>query len=62
MCAGHRAGSGVQCAELRGHFPPAALAAHVKVLAQKYNDALVAVERNNHGYAVLANITMDQGM
>ena len=26
-----------------------------------YNDALVAVERNNHGYAVLVNLTMGQG-
>jgi hypothetical protein len=53
--------AGTQCAELHGHFPPQELAARVKVLAQKYNDALVAVERNNHGHAVLAHLTMGQG-
>ena len=53
--------SGVQCAELHGHFTPASLAAKVKVLARKYNDALVAVERNNHGHGVLAYLTLDQG-
>jgi hypothetical protein len=51
---------GVQCAELHGHFPPQELAARVAVLAHKYNDALVAVERNNHGHAVLAHLTMGQ--
>ena len=52
--------SGMQIAELRGHFPPEELAARVAVLAQKYNDALVAVERNNHGHAVIAHLTMGQ--
>jgi hypothetical protein len=52
---------GVQCAELHGHFPPQELAARVAVLAHKYNDALVAIERNNHGHAVLAHLTMNQG-
>ncbi|MGA2905912.1 MAG: terminase [Candidatus Korobacteraceae bacterium] len=52
---------GVQCAELYGHFPPQALAARVAVLARKYNDALVAVERNNHGHAVLVHLMMGQG-
>jgi hypothetical protein len=53
--------NGVQCAELHGHFPPQELAARVAVLAHKYNDALVAVERNNHGHAVLAHLIMSQG-
>jgi len=53
--------SGVQCAELHGHFPPQELAARVAILAHKYNDALVAVERNNHGHAVLAHLMMGQG-
>ncbi len=53
--------SGVQCAELHGHIPPLELAARVAVLARKYNNALVAVERNNHGYAVLAHLMMSQG-
>jgi hypothetical protein len=52
---------GIQVAELHGHFPPQELAARVAVLAHKYNDALVAVERNNHGHAVLAHLTMGQG-
>ncbi len=52
---------GVQCAELHGHFSPQELAARVSVLAHKYNDALVAIERNNHGHAVLAHLTMNQG-
>ncbi len=46
--------SGLQCAELRGHFTPAELAARVAALAREYGGALVAVERNNHGYGVLA--------
>ena len=45
----------MQCAELHGHFSPQELAARIAVLAHKlHNDALVAVERNNHGHAVLA--------
>jgi len=52
---------GTQCAELHGHFPPSELAARVALLARKYNDALVAVERNNHGYAVLSHLMMGQG-
>lgn len=51
--------SGMQCAELRGHLPPDELAAHVAVLAHNYNDALVAVERNNHGHAVLACLSIN---
>lgn len=52
---------GMQCAELHGHFPPEELAARVAMLAHKYNDALVAVERNNHGHAVLAHLNLGQG-
>jgi hypothetical protein len=48
--------TGMQCAELHGHFPPAELGKLVVELARDYNGALVAVERNNHGHAVLANI------
>ncbi|HUO13634.1 MAG TPA: terminase [Verrucomicrobiae bacterium] len=51
---------GLQCAELHGHFPPFELAARVKELAQKYENALVAVERNNQGFGVLAHLK-DQG-
>ncbi len=48
--------TGMQCAELHGHFPPAELARLVAQVAREYNGALVAVERNNHGHAVLANL------
>jgi len=52
--------SGMQCAELRGHFTPNELAARVAILGREYNQALVAVERNNHGYAVLAQLAMHE--
>lgn len=54
-------GSGVQCAELQGHFAPAELAARVALIAREYNHALIAVERNNHGYSVLASLQMHEG-
>jgi hypothetical protein len=47
---------GMQCAELHGHFPPYELARRVADLGRRYERALVAVERNNHGYAVLAHL------
>jgi len=53
--------NGTQCAELHGHFSPAEMAARVAMLAREYNNALVAVERNNHGYAVLVQLMMSQG-
>ncbi|MGH9576990.1 MAG: terminase, partial [Terriglobales bacterium] len=49
--------SGMQCAELRGHFTPAELAAGIASLAREYNQGLVAVERNNHGHGVIAHLT-----
>ena len=48
--------TGMQCAELHGHFPPQELARRVTELARRYNGALVAVERNNHGHAVLVHL------
>ncbi|HYX70995.1 MAG TPA: terminase [Terriglobales bacterium] len=48
--------SGLQCAEWRGHFTPAELAARAASLAREYNRALLAVERNNHGHGVLAHL------
>ena len=48
--------TGLQCAELHGHFPPRELALKVVELAELYGRALVAVERNNHGYGVLAHL------
>ena len=48
--------SGIQCAELCGHFPPRELAQKLMELGRAYNDALIVVERNNHGYGVLAHL------
>jgi hypothetical protein len=45
--------TGMQCAELHGHYPPRELAERVAQLGRHYNRALIAVERNNHGHAVL---------
>lgn len=53
--------SGLQCAELHGHIPPQELASRVANLAREYGDALVAVERNNHGHAVLAHLVTNRG-
>ena len=39
---------------MHGHFPPFELARRVADLGQRYEHALVAVERNNHGFGVLA--------
>jgi hypothetical protein len=47
---------GMQCAELHGHFPPYELARRAAELGQRYERALIAVERNNHGHAVLAHL------
>ena len=52
---------GLQCAELHGHFPPQELAWRVAKLAHEYNGALLVVERNNHGHAVLAHLTTNLG-
>jgi hypothetical protein len=49
-------GFGLQCAELHGHFPPFELASRIANLGQMYENALIAVERNNHGYGVLAHL------
>ena len=46
--------TGMQCAELHGHFGPQTLAHKAAELGVMYNRALVGVERNNHGYGVLA--------
>lgn len=47
----------IQCAELRGHWPPREFATRLAELGREYNDALLAVERNNHGHGVLAYLT-----
>jgi hypothetical protein len=48
--------SGLQCAELQHRMSPQQLAAAAVAYAREYNDALVAVERNNHGSGVLAHL------
>lgn len=47
---------GLQCAELHGHFPPYEFARRLIELGKRYGNALLAVERNNHGYGVLAHL------
>ncbi len=46
--------TGLQCAEFAGQMDPQEMAAAVATLAREYNQALVVVERNNHGHTVLA--------
>jgi Terminase RNaseH-like domain len=46
----------MQCAELHGHYTPHELAIKLIELGGMYNDALLVVERNNHGYGVLAHL------
>ena len=48
--------SGMQCAELHGHYSLRELARKVMELGKEYNSALLAVERNNHGVGVLAHL------
>jgi hypothetical protein len=48
--------TGLQCAELQQRLRPVELARVVVELAREYNEALLVVERNNHGAAVLAMI------
>jgi len=53
--------TGLQCAELCAHLPPQELAARLAELAREYNHALLVVERNNHGHAVLAHLASSAG-
>ena len=48
--------SGQQCAELRARLTPEELARQIEVLAKRYNDAVVAVERNAQGLEVMAHL------
>lgn len=48
--------TGLQCAELRERLRPEDLARVSVELAQEYGRGMIAVERNNHGAAVLAYI------
>ncbi len=46
--------SSTHVATLRGRIPPEHLSAMVDKLGRRYNNALLAVERENHGHSVLA--------
>ncbi len=46
--------TGMQCAELQERLTPAETSAQAASLAREYNNALIVVERNNMGPAVLA--------
>ncbi len=48
--------TGMQCAEVHGHFPPRDLALRLIDLSNTYDRALLVVERNNHGHGVLAHL------
>ncbi len=52
--------TGLQCAELQERLRPADLARIAVELAKEYHGALIAVERNNHGAAVLAYIETNE--
>jgi hypothetical protein len=45
--------TGLQCAEILARWPIARFAQELAVLGSRYNQALLAVERNNQGHAVL---------
>jgi hypothetical protein len=48
--------TGLQCAELRERLRPAELARASAELAREYGGALLVIERNNHGAAVIAHL------
>ncbi len=52
--------TGLQCAELQQRLRPAELAKAAAELACEYNRAVVVVERNNHGAAVLAYLETNE--
>jgi hypothetical protein len=51
------AATGVQCAELQERLAPLELARVAAEMAREYGGALMVVERNNHGSAVLAYLS-----
>jgi len=53
--------TGLQCAELQERLRPSELARVAAELAKEYGGALVAVERNNHGAAVIAYLQTSEG-
>lgn len=53
--------TGLQCAELQERLRPSELAHVAAELAREYSGAVIAVERNNHGAAVLAYLETNEG-
>jgi hypothetical protein len=51
--------TGLQCAELLARWPIPKFAAALAGLGWRYSGALIAVERNNHGHAVLHSLVHD---
>jgi hypothetical protein len=51
--------TGLQCAEIQVQWPIQRFAEEVARLGHRYNRALLAIERNNHGHAVL-NVLQQQ--
>jgi hypothetical protein len=51
--------TGLECAELLARWPIAKFAAALAELGRRYNRALIAVERNNHGHAILHSLVHD---
>jgi hypothetical protein len=51
--------SGLQCAELLARWPIDRFAEALAALGRRYNGALIAVERNNHGHAVLLALSRE---
>jgi hypothetical protein len=49
-------GTGKHCATLAGQFKPSELATEAAALGYEYGTAVLAVERNNHGHAVLQEL------
>jgi hypothetical protein len=49
--------TGRECASLRGHWPMEVFAQKLDELGYRFNQALLAVEKNNHGHAVLLALT-----
>ena len=50
--------TGMQCAELQERLKPVEVAREAAKLARQYNGGMMAVERNDHGPAVLAYLDM----
>ncbi|WP_047490967.1 terminase [Terriglobus sp. TAA 43] len=53
--------TGMQCAELQMKMSPRDLAKAAAEIAHEYNGAMLVVERNNHGAAVLAYLEQERG-